>query len=101
MLWIIDLILLAALWGASFLLMRLGATEFGALPTACLRVMIGGACLLPLVIRNDHSSYLKTRPWEFLLLGTFNSAIPFTRCTGYAALVGAVYRCHWYGNAGL
>ncbi len=78
MLWIIDLILLAALWGASFLLMRLGAAEFGALPTACLRVMIGGLCLLPLVIRNGHSSHLKTRPWQFLLLGTFNSAIPFT-----------------------
>jgi drug/metabolite transporter (DMT)-like permease len=78
MLWIIDLVLLAALWGASFLLMRLGGAEFGALPTAFLRVTIGGLCLLPLVLRHNHGAYLKTRSGQFLWLGTLNSAIPFT-----------------------
>lgn len=76
--WILDLILLAALWGASFLLMRLGGAEFGALPTACLRVAIGGLCLLPLVLRQGHGAQLKIRSGQFLLLGTLNSAIPFT-----------------------
>lgn len=78
MLWIIDLVLLAALWGASFLLMRLGGAEFGALPTAFLRVAIGGLCLLPLVLRQGHGAQLKTRSGSFLVLGTLNSAVPFT-----------------------
>ncbi len=78
MLWIIDLVLLAALWGASFLLMRWGGAEFGALPTAFLRVVIGGLCLLPLVLHQGHGAHLKTRTGQFLLFGTVNSAIPFT-----------------------
>ena len=32
--WVVDLLLLAALWGASFLFMRAGAAELGALPAA-------------------------------------------------------------------
>ncbi len=38
--WIGQFILLAALWGASFLFMRLGASDFGPLPTAGLRVAL-------------------------------------------------------------
>ena len=32
--WLGEFLLLAAIWGASFLFMRLGAAEFGPLPTA-------------------------------------------------------------------
>ncbi|AVS62234.1 EamA family transporter, partial [Paracidovorax avenae] len=32
--WLGEFLLLSALWGASFLFMRLGASEFGPLPTA-------------------------------------------------------------------
>ena len=38
--WLVDLVLLGALWGASFLFMRIGAAEFGALPAAAVRVAI-------------------------------------------------------------
>ena len=38
--WLGEFLLLAALWGASFLFMRLGASEFGPLPTAGLRVAL-------------------------------------------------------------
>ena len=40
---LIDFVLLAAIWGASFLFMRLGAVEFGALPTAAVRVAVAAA----------------------------------------------------------
>ncbi|MES2531782.1 MAG: EamA family transporter, partial [Pseudomonadota bacterium] len=52
--WLIDLVLLGALWGASFLFMRIGGAEFGALPTAALRVGIGALVLLPLMLAKGH-----------------------------------------------
>ena len=38
--WIADFIVLASLWGASFLFMRIATLEFGPLPTAAVRVTI-------------------------------------------------------------
>ena len=35
--WVAEFVLLAAIWGSSFLFTRLGAAEFGPLPTAGLR----------------------------------------------------------------
>ncbi|NHR06943.1 EamA/RhaT family transporter, partial [Chromobacterium haemolyticum] len=40
------LLLLAALWGGSFLFMRIAAPALGALPTAFGRVALGAAGLL-------------------------------------------------------
>lgn len=37
----IRLIVLAAIWGASFLFMRIASPEFGAINTAFLRVLFG------------------------------------------------------------
>ena len=45
-----DLILLAALWGGSFLFMRYAAPAFGPLPLIWLRVAIAAGCLAPLLI---------------------------------------------------
>jgi len=45
--WLGEFLLLSALWGASFLFMRLGAAEFGPLPTAGLRVALAAAFLCP------------------------------------------------------
>ena len=42
---LLELLLLAALWGASFLFIRLGAHEFGPLALAGLRV-VGASALL-------------------------------------------------------
>ena len=38
--WVTDFLLLAAIWGSSFLFMRIGTVEFGPLPTAAVRVTI-------------------------------------------------------------
>ena len=56
--WLVDLVLLGMLWGASFLFMRVGAAEFGALPTAAVRVAIAMLFLLPLLfMRGQWSSF--------------------------------------------
>ncbi|MEO5671707.1 MAG: DMT family transporter, partial [Ramlibacter sp.] len=83
--WAVDFVLLAAIWGASFLFMRIGATEFGALPTAAVRVAIAAAFLLPLVWLRGHTPELR-RHWKpIFLIGVFNSGIPFA-CFAFALL---------------
>ena len=75
--WLWEFILLSALWGASFLFMRLGAAEFGPLPTAGLRVGIAAAFLLPLLLRQGQWPVLRQHWKPILLAGLINSAIPF------------------------
>lgn len=75
--WMADFITLAAIWGASFLFMRLATVEFGALPTAAVRVAIASAVLLPLLLWRGLWPQL-TRHWRHMLVvGLLNSGIPF------------------------
>ena len=75
--WLVDLLLLGALWGASFLFMRIGAAEFGALPTAGMRVTIAAAVLVPLMLLRGQGRDLR-RNWKaVMLIGVGNSALPF------------------------
>ena len=48
--WIGEFVVLAALWGASFLFMRMGASEFGPLPTAGMRVLLATVFLWPILL---------------------------------------------------
>ena len=83
--WMVEFVLLAAVWGASFLFMRLGAVEFGALPTAGVRVAIAAAFLLPLLAFKGQAPLLRQHWKPLLLVGIMNSAIPFT-CLSFALL---------------
>lgn len=72
-----ELVLLAALWGASFLFMRLGVHEFGPVVLAAVRVGLASAMLIPLLAARGQLAELR-RHWKALLLvGALNSAIPF------------------------
>jgi drug/metabolite transporter (DMT)-like permease len=75
--WLAEFVALSALWGASFLFMRLGAAEFGALPTAGVRVAIASLFLLPLVLSRGLWPQLKQHRAKLLVLGMLNSGIPF------------------------
>ena len=80
-----ELFALAAIWGASFLFIRIGAPEFGAIPLAGLRVIGAALVLMPLLmLRGEVRSLI--RHWKaILLVGVTNSALPFM-CFSYAAL---------------
>ena len=65
--WAIDFILLGAIWGASFLFTRLGVVEFGAVPTAGVRVAIATGFLLPLMLLRGHGPTL-ARHWRKTML---------------------------------
>ncbi len=75
--WLTEFVLLGALWGASFLFMRLGAAEFGALPTAGMRVAIAALFLLPLLLLRGQWQALSKHWGKIFFLGMLNSGIPF------------------------
>lgn len=65
--------------------MRLGAVEFGALPTAAVRVAIAAGFLLPLMALKGQVPDL-VRHWKpVFVVGLLNSAIPFA-CYSFALL---------------
>jgi drug/metabolite transporter (DMT)-like permease len=74
---IAEFCVLAALWGASFMFMRLGAAEFGALPTAGLRVGLAALFLLPVFLVRGVWADFRRRVRPILLVGLLNSALPF------------------------
>lgn len=74
---IAEFLLLAALWGSSFLFMRLGAAEFGALPTAGLRVGLAALFLLPVFLVPGVWNDFRKRAGHILFVGLLNSGIPF------------------------
>ncbi|MDO8775598.1 MAG: DMT family transporter [Burkholderiaceae bacterium] len=83
--WLLDFILLAAIWGSSFMFMRMGAQAVGALPTAGLRVLIASLFLLPILLLRGHGPALRTH-WKLtFVVGILNSAIPFA-CFTFALL---------------
>lgn len=82
---ILEFILLGAIWGSSFLFMRLAVLEFGALSTAFVRVAIASAFLLPLLLGKGQGPVLVKHWKAVFLVGVLNSAIPFA-CFAFALL---------------
>ncbi len=77
---LVDLLLLGAIWGASFLFMRLGAAEFGPVALAFVRVAGAAALLLPLMLLKlprGPGSALRTHALPIAGVGLVNSALPF------------------------
>ncbi|QTH65053.1 DMT family transporter [Psychrosphaera ytuae] len=80
----LELVLLAAIWGASFLFMRIASPAFGAENMAALRVVIAGITLLP-VFALTAKKYLEPMPKDvksqtiinLTLVSVGNSIIPF------------------------
>ncbi len=72
-----EFVLLAALWGASFMFMRFGAAEFGAVAAAGGRVGLAALVLLPLLWRSGQIGLLRQRAGALFVSGLLSSAIPF------------------------
>jgi drug/metabolite transporter (DMT)-like permease len=94
---LLDLVALAALWGASFLFMRHAAPAFGPVALVEVRVSLAAAILaMLLLIRRDRVA-LRTHAAAFGFVGVMNSAVPFVLFTystlyvtgGFAAILNA------------
>ena len=111
--WLADFLILAAIWGSSFLFMRLAAVELGALPTAAIRVGIASLFLLPLMLAKGHWGALRQHWKPVLFVGVLNSGVPFALysfavmhiTTGFSSILnatvplfGAVVAWVWLGD---
>jgi drug/metabolite transporter (DMT)-like permease len=93
----IDFLLLGAIWGASFLFMRIAVVEFGALPTAAVRVSVAMLFLLPLMVWRGFGPGFRTHWKKVTFIGILNSGIPFALfsygllsiTTGLSAIINA------------
>jgi drug/metabolite transporter (DMT)-like permease len=72
----IELVVLAALWGASFLFMRIAAPELGPVALIWLRVGIAAAFLVPVAALRARRA-LRGRLVPIAVVGAINSAVPF------------------------
>jgi drug/metabolite transporter (DMT)-like permease len=69
-------LLLGAVWGSSFLFMRIAAKDFGAFALVEMRLALGALILLPFLLRVKQM--IKPSHWlRFLGIGIINSAAPF------------------------
>lgn len=85
----IELFLLAAIWGASFLFLRIAVPEFGPVPLIALRVGIATLVLLPVLRTAAARAQFRSKLWQLLVVGVTNSALPFTLFAVGALHLGA------------
>lgn len=95
---ILELFTLGALWGGSFLFMRVAVPEFGAVPLMAMRVTVASLFLLPLAAHARRLPAMRERAGSLLVLGVINSAFPFclfafatlSLTAGFTAVLNAV-----------
>ncbi|MBL8152937.1 MAG: DMT family transporter [Anaerolineae bacterium] len=91
------LFVLAALWGASFLFVRIAVPVLGPFPLVAARVLLGGSILLVYATLIHQLPDWRSNWLRYALIGLFNNAIPFTLIAAaqlhltasYAALLNA------------
>jgi drug/metabolite transporter (DMT)-like permease len=81
----LELLLLAAIWGASFIFMRIGSPEFGPILFMAFRTLTASLFLLPLVFITKKQAAFSGYKGRIFMVGIFNTAIPFV-LFGYATL---------------
>ena len=74
--YVVLLLVLGAIWGGSFLFMRIAVNDFGPVPLVEMRLALGSALLLPFLWRDREKFTL--RRWPMMaFIGLMNSALPF------------------------
>ena len=94
---VFRLLLLAALWGGSYSLLRVVAPVFGGIGTMWLRISLAGVALLAFATVTREN--LQMRKWwkQYAFIGVMNAALPFalisyamkTLPAGYGAILNA------------
>jgi len=85
----VELSTLAAIWGASFLFMRVATPEFGPIALIALRVSIATLILAPAICRAGAFAQFRSKLWPLFVVGVTNSAMPFCLLAWSTLYVGA------------
>jgi drug/metabolite transporter (DMT)-like permease len=72
----VEIIVLGAIWGASFLFMRVAAADFGAFVLVEIRLALGALILLPFTWQ-ERAPLAVAGWWRLAAIGALNSAAPF------------------------
>lgn len=89
---------LAAIWGASFMFIRLALPQFGPLALSGVRSVIAALALSPFLFGRVQLGFLRSHGWHLLMIGFISTALPFlcltlsTRYTsaGFASILNAL-----------
>lgn len=74
---VLELLALAAIWGASFLFMRVAVPELGPIPLIALRVTIAALVLMPVLRSATARFQIRSNARALFVVGVTNSAVPF------------------------
>lgn len=80
-----KLVFLSAIWGGSFIFLRVAVPETGPLLTATLRTTLAGVALLAYASATGVPMHWRANVKPYAVVGLFAAAIPFT-CFSFAAL---------------
>jgi drug/metabolite transporter (DMT)-like permease len=72
-----ELLALGAIWGSSFMFMRVSAPEFGPVALIAVRVACAAAVMLPLLWWSRATDAVRTHWRPLALMGLVNTAVPF------------------------
>ncbi|WP_238920442.1 DMT family transporter [Achromobacter xylosoxidans] len=86
---LLDLLVLAAVWGGSFLFMRLAVADFGPVALIELRVGLAALFLLPIALWRGRLPLIRQHWKSLLVVGTLNAAAPFLLYAYAAQSLGA------------
>ena len=75
---VFELLILAAIWGASFVFMRVAVPEFGAIPLIGVRIGVAVLFLLPFFVVKYGVRQLADNKLSIFIVGIFGSALPFS-----------------------
>jgi drug/metabolite transporter (DMT)-like permease len=75
---VLLLLVLSAIWGASFLFMRVASPEFGPVTLVFIRMFVAVLVVLPFLLKPAFRKALKDNAKNLAILGFLNHVIPFT-----------------------
>lgn len=89
---------LAAIWGASFMFIRLALPHFGPIALSGARSVIAALALSPFLFGRVQLGFLRSHGWHLLAIGLISTALPFIGLTfstqytsaGFASILNAL-----------
>ncbi|HEY0962844.1 MAG TPA: DMT family transporter [Pseudomonadales bacterium] len=95
---LLQLFVLASIWGASFMFIRLAVPQFGAVPLSGTRSLIAALTLTPLMLMKGQWPAFRDAWKHLLVIGLISTALPFSflsistqyTSAGFASILNAL-----------